>query len=242
MKYLCVLVFSAFYLVCSSQKLTSVDIVGGTDNAFRTLQSSSDNAIYSNIIEGRNSDETAKLNWRSGVHYNVSVAKNLYFKSGAQVSRFGYNGPELNGLKYPNQHDGDGGFDPDAYSGESSSVSFNYHYFFVEMPITVRYEIPAGKFSTFLELGAIPSAFLISQSTVSTDLGATNAVIPEADTRFNRLHVFSVVSVGVNYDATKAIQLFAQPILRYDLVALADAPIKEHLYSLGLEFGARRMF
>lgn len=243
MKYLFVFLFSAFSLVGYGQKLTSIDIVGGTDYAYRTMHLSIDEAIYTSIIERRNADETAKLNWRCGVTYNISVADNLYFKSGAHVSRFGYNGSALSaGLKFPNQHDGDGGFDPDAYSGESSSFSIDYHYFFVEMPMIARYEMPIGKFSTFLELGLVPSAFLISQSTVSTDLGATNDANPAVDTRFNRLHLFSLVSVGVNYDVTKAIQLFTQPVVRYDLVALSNARIKEHLYSLGLEFGARRMF
>jgi hypothetical protein len=55
---------------------------------------------------------------------------------------------------------------------------------------------------------------------------------------YNKLTALIHWGFGVNYIINEKFQLFTQPTMRYQIIS-PTSPIKEHLYSIGLELGAR---
>jgi len=96
------------------------------------------------------------------------------------------------------------------------------------------------KLIPFFELGVSPSIYLTTRVTSKTDIGDSTAFNKNNQTDFNQFHLVGYISMGLNYNLNENIQFFGQPIFRYHLTELVDAPIEEHFYVAGIEVGLRK--
>lgn len=220
-----------------SQFNRSIDVMGSLDYGYRTISTDAEEAITKLIVDKRNEKELPKLNWRIGVNFNQRLSNKFVLKTGLHLANDGYTTKKKD-LIYGSEFDEFGNYTPDPSLPRKSH--FVYNYWFAEIPLVGRFELNQKKFAPFVEAGILPSVYLTSRvRTVVDDESSTN-FIDETDIGYNRLHLSGNVAIGVNYSPNENIQLFGQPSLRYHFTSLVDAPIKEHLYSFGLELGLRK--
>jgi hypothetical protein len=216
------------------QAKSSVDFLAGLDYSYRHLRHSSDEPHLIYIINQRNSFEVSNYGWRAGFNYNKRIDEKYHLKTGLRFASVGYKTLKRDLLLTVEPEE------PDPHMPKERQ--FFYNYWFIEIPIAVRMELNEKKLSPFFEIGFSPSIYIISRKKTKTDIETEIHFQNESSLGLRKLHLVGFVSVGANYAISANIQLFAQPAFRYHLTSLFDAPIKGHLYSFGIEAGARRLF
>ena len=218
-----------------SQLKSSFDVVAGLDYSFRILNENSETPV----VPIRESNEKARIKARFGFNYNIQVNKKLFTKTGLRLASVGYLTKESSNLRWGSEHDGMGGFinDPNL----PDEVKLTKEYFFVEVPLAVRYQLSESKFSLFVEAGLSPNIYLTTRTKQDLEGEVTRVFSDNNVLGFTRLHIVGSASVGANYTLNDNWQIFGQPIARYHFTSLTRGnPVKENLYTLGLELGVRR--
>lgn len=202
---------------------SSIDIVAGLDKNY--LQNST--------------SEASNLGYRIGINYNKKLGEKLFLKLGLRGVHISYESFKRTGLLWGSEVEaglemGTGPiFDPTL----PHEVQYFYDYWFLEIPLAIRYELNKNRWSPFIETGLSPNLYLKSSFKEETDIGGRSF---NENERVNKIQLVASVSVGVNFAATESLQLFAQPIFRYHLTKLNDFANNEHLYNIGLEIGVRK--
>lgn len=233
MKLKTILFLLSLPILAFSQRNTSIDFITGIDYSYRSLSGNS-------IIEEIRSGETGKMNWRVGFNYNKRISEHLYIKAGLRFASVGYHGENRN-LRFGNEQDGTGTWIPDP--SLATELQVTYDYWFIEIPVVGRYEFNNRKISPFVEFGIAPSYYLTTRIHQVTNLEQeTNFQRGFGNSDYNKIHVVGVLAIGLNYTPNENFQFFAQPTFRYHFSTLVNTPLKEHLYNIGLELGARKFF
>ena len=110
-------------------------------------------------INAYNNIEMPKLNWHLGVNINKKVGSRWYVKSGLRLASMGYKDKKVSGLTWPSQHNGNGGFDPNATPG-ILEYQLSRDFWYLEIPLMCRYQFGNKKLHAFVEAGFSPSIFL----------------------------------------------------------------------------------
>jgi len=220
-----------------SQINSSIDFIAGLDYSYRNLSTSSDDAVVLGILENRDEKESGKINWRFGLNYNRKLANKIFFKTGLRLASVGFEGEKRTGLRWGSDVVG-GVFQPDP--NLPREVQLINDYWFLEIPVSIRYEITNKKLVPFFELGVSPSIYLTTRVTSKTDIDNTATFEKNNQDNFNQVHLVGFISMGLNYYLNENIQIFGQPIFRYHFTELVDAPIEEHFYVAGIEVGLRK--
>ncbi len=216
-----------------TQSNTSIDLIAGVDYSFRTLQASDE---YQFILDSRQ-QEAGKLNTRFGFNFNKKVADRWYLKTGLRLAGVGYTLRKLTNLRWPNEQDGNGMYVPDP--NLPHEIRFTEDYWFLELPVMARFELGQKRWTPFVEAGVLPSVYLKTRIGQYTDVGNSATFVREDIPGFNNFQMAGSVSFGMNYNLNQQIQFFGQPVFRYYFTKLTDKPVKEHLYSAGMELGCR---
>lgn len=211
-----------------AQSESSIDISFGVNNSFRTLNNTGDTEFINSIYELRQETEEKYVTLSFGIHYNKMITNNWHLRTGFRYTELGFEATVGNGLMWPSQHNGAGGFNPNLPSLEPQFGGMSANYSFLDVPIFLRKTFINKTWSPFFEFGIVPS-YLIQPS------------IEEVGFNFNKFQLAGILSGGVNY-TMKSFQVFFQPAFRYHITnTVKNATIKEHLYSGGLEIGIRKL-
>lgn len=233
-----------FFLVflsanCVAQKNSSIDLILSVDYSFRSIDE--DGGIGALIAEVREK-ENGIISWRGGFNFNRSLSERFILKTGLRFASLGYASESNDTLRFGNQHDGNGGFvDPDPTN--SSFVQIKDNYYFLEVPVMLRWEHQKRKrWNTFLEGGLSAMYYLTTRTMI--DFGEERSVDHNRFTQdnFNDLQIAANVAFGVNYTPNENWQIFGQPIFRYHLSKMfRETFINENLWSAGVEIGFRKI-
>ena len=222
-----------------SQLNSTIDFVSGVHYSYRNITTSSEDAMVIRIMENRDDKESGKLNWQIGLNYNRRIAKKIFLKTGLRLSTIGYKGEKIN-IKWASEYDNMGQWTPDP--NLMHELQIVHDYWFAEIPIIGRFEFTDKKLTPFFELGVSPSIYLTRKVKSIKDIGTDVRFENNTITNFNHLHFVGIISFGANYSINEKLQIFGQPILRYHLTKLGDAPIEEYLFQYGIEIGLRREY
>ncbi|MBK7426572.1 MAG: hypothetical protein IPI60_05850 [Saprospiraceae bacterium] len=219
-----------------TQMNSSWDIIAGVDYSNSILFAQRNTGLR-NVAGVMNDSQQGKLNWRLGGNYNMRVGSNAFFKTGIRLASVGYVYANDN-LTWGSEHNGMGGHSPDPDLPHSARFSFDY--WFIEIPVAFRFERGNDKFSTYFEAGVSPSIYILSRQIIKIDNDKTIRFSQGNQFhQFNIIHLVGTFAWGINYNISERVQLFAQPTLRFHLTPIADSPIEEYLYNVGLEMGTR---
>ena len=224
-KLLLLLAFITPQLIFAQQK-SSIDITAGVNYAYRTLNTTSDNGFTNIIFYARQDREEAMINWTVGVHYNKQFSNAWYGRTGLRFTNIGYNQFPIDEQEWPSQNN-NGMFDPTIENPDARDIIVDYY--LLEIPILVGRQFCSKKWAPFIEVGISPSYIV----------GNSQDIFASAFTR--NFQVVGIVSGGLNY-TQNSFQFFAQPAFRFHLTGIDadDPPIKEHLFSGGIEVGVRK--
>ena len=157
-------------------------------------------------------------------------------KSGVRLASVGYKDKKLNDVRWPSE------IGPEGYVNDPTlpnEMQVFTDYWFIEIPLAVRYEFSSPKLSPFIELGISPSYYLTTRTKTETELYTNVDSNRGFNSDFSNVHMVGVASVGVNYNINSKFQFFGQATFRRHFTRLVEAPVSEHLYNYGTEFGVR---
>jgi Outer membrane protein beta-barrel domain len=222
-----------------AQFKSSLELISGADMTYRTAQTSVDSLQF--VIKSRNTNEKPRMNWRFGLNYHVQITERFGLKTGLRYATAGYLLSKQNDLRWPSQHNQNGGYDPNL-PGEGKDVSLWFRYSFIEIPVAVRYQLNAPsatrRFSSYLEGGIAPNLYRSTKFVSKLDDQKSSNTISESSVQ--KLHWVAQISYGLTYQFKNADALFFQPIARFHLNKTKNAAVQEHLYSFGVELGYRK--
>ncbi len=219
-------------MVLPAQSKTTIDLMVGVE--YNWLE----DYVRFNPNIGRPSGE---YNPRLGLNINHRVAPQLWLKSGIRLAMIGEKWPKT-ALRWGNQHDGEGGFNPDYTDPDLPSESqFFNTYWYLEIPVAGRWEFSTGgRVTPFVELGVSPHIYLTTQSRFVSNLYSNSDFHYDEQKSFNHLSVAGTLSVGTNISLADHWMVFVQPIFRYHFSRLYSLPTSPRMLIGGAEFGVRR--
>lgn len=217
----------------SGQSNSTIDAIGGLDYSFRTIRYAGDDPFVGTALTSyRKIDEKPKFTYRAGFNYNHRFFRNLWLKTGVRYASVGYYLKKDEQLIWESEIVS-GVYDPTL----PHRLTFSQYFQFIEVPLGARLEIPAGKWSFFVEGGAGFNFYLNTRSVIKLDNDTKTSTVQTS--HINRVSTALYGSVGVQYQVSNRYSIFAQPIFRYHLTRLTYDLVTEHLYNTGLEAGIR---
>jgi len=227
------LLFFAFPFCTSAQKvaLFSFDIGVTASENFYLTQDQRD--IFLNNLPVLNNSTFKKANYNLALHYERNIVKNIFLKAGIELASHGYKLERREGIRWPDEYDGNGGFqlNPDyihEFTPKINELS-------LIVPLSLRYEIPIGTLTPYVEGG-----FAVGVKTFRS----TNS-ITETEIKVNRTSIwnefasFANIGIGINYQHTEKMIFYLQPTAQWELIDTQEVGPHEYFYSLGARLGTR---
>ncbi len=112
-------------------------------------------------------------------------------------------------------------------------IKYNFH--FLEIPLRINYRISDKKFFSYLTTGLSVNFFLgdKSKSWIHNENGEDVQLKGNSGIRdFNTVRVGIIGGLGLGYRISSKTNLRFEPLFRYSLTPLADAPVKQYNYSI----------
>ncbi|MDF1695857.1 MAG: outer membrane beta-barrel protein [Saprospiraceae bacterium] len=163
-----------------------------------------------------------KMNYGVGTQLGVMIFKRMYLETGVGWNQIGYK-ETFEDLRNANR------------KGHKSS---DHRY--IDIPLSLRYELSPGKFSFYGHVGASALYYLNTKTTWQRVPMVAN-VGQDVYLERNRWRIAIHVGIGLNYTISPAFQLFAQHTIQY-LPDIEFRPVFEHqLKTFGVEVGCRKI-
>ncbi len=232
MKHLLILglVFLSLPMLGQKSKQANKITIGFTfspDYSFRTLKNDDGGSAADLVINTRNDIEKAKFGYTSGLRVTFNFSHLISFETGVQYSNKGYKTIEQQLIYFP----------PDPGSPDRATTIYSYQY--IGIPLKAKFAFGKSK-ARFVTSAGFITNFLINvkQSINLKYADGTKEKKNQASTsRFNKVDISPLVSIGVDYKISDKIHLSAEPIFRFGLIKTQNAPVKENLWSAGLVLG-----
>lgn len=224
MKNLLIFCISTFPFLTIGQTISHIGVMGGLDFTYRVLN----NKYYNN--------EIGKLNYRFGVNYDLKISKRFWLETGLRFSSLGYN-TKKKFLMYGGEYDVNTGiWSPDPSLPHEFQIGNDY--FFLEIPINLKYQLGKNKWNPFLLIGISPNIYLTTKTTEITEL-YTKSYTDRSPLIKNITYSVNI-GFGFDYSLSEKYQLFVQPSFRYHFTKLNNGYKAEYLYSYGIELGVKK--
>lgn len=206
-----------------SQSNFTIDIYSGVDVSWRNLSSS--DVSNNREIEERDTIEQSRVNPKIGLGLNKRLNQNLWIRFGVGFQNAGYVGRIVE--------------NPISIGGISTldRIVTQYDYWLLNLPLSLRYEIPKNNWSLYIE-GRLSPTILFKKGTRITEFPTRE--FTESSERFSRVLPTIMLLPGFNYKAPNHSEIFVQLNGRYSFRSIVDEPVEEFLKGLGLEIGFRK--
>jgi hypothetical protein len=234
MKNLILFCFLAFPFLMFSQSRSSLDFTISPDLTYRILKFDVNNPLEKMIVETNDKREKMDINLHLGFHFNHKLSSKIWLKTGLELAKIGRK-RVIENLQWGNQND-NGTFNPNIIIDPNlpNSVTTYNGYYLINLPIIMRYEFSTNRVVPYFEVGFVPAYQLSNYSKSVFDKGNPTS----SNNSFNKMTALIHWGFGANYTVNEKFQFFVQPTIRYQIISPTE-PIKEHLYTIGIELGAR---
>jgi len=121
---------------------------------------------------------------------------------------------------------------------EASMYSYNFHYYYLDVPIKADYFLVNKKLRFYITAGLSADFFLGQTTTLISDYNHSRVrTNSKGDPGFSSVNMGFLAGLGIRYPVGKRTDLVAEPVYRRSITAINSAPIKGYLYSAGLTLG-----
>ena len=226
-------------LVLFSQNNSSIDLIIGGDYSNHLRWQKDHEILHTFPLEDLNEEKKGKSNFRAGINYNFPISKKIFLKTGFRIISVGYS----TNLNY-----NDGGqiivtpTSIENYINDSYKLKkkYIYDYWFIEIPIVLRYELGDKIFVPFIEVGISPNLYITTRHQEIKGNENNIEFRRNKSDQFNKVQMVASISAGVNYNYSSKIVIFGQPTFRFHLTDLTKSEYSnEYLYNFGIETGIR---
>jgi Outer membrane protein beta-barrel domain len=187
-----------------------------------------DKNIYNDyIIVSRNEKENSSFNYDIGATICYLLNEKINIETGIQYTKKGYSfknqylvfeNPTGNDLVYAN-----------------GKYNFNY----LDFPFKINIEFGKKRIAFAAGIGFMANALIgNNQKLYVTYADGRNEIrTVKNDFEFRKFNISSIFSAGINCKINNKSNLKIAPTFQYGIVSIIDAPIKEYLWNVGVNFG-----
>ena len=228
MKIVITIISLFFYLMLSSQtpdslktKKHSVGVSFSPDYCFRKLTS---NPSSEWIKDGLDTLEVGKIGYTTGLNYTFRLSKRIGISTGVLLSNKGEKTKKT-------------------FSSQPSIFNYNNQYYYLDIPLTVKYNIINKTLKLFVSAGISSNIFLVKKTTQITGYTNDDVKINYYDKDgLSKVNLAILAGFGIEYPITKKWDLKIEPIFRRSITPIANTPVKKYLYSIGINIGLSTSF
>ncbi|MFA7273859.1 MAG: outer membrane beta-barrel protein [Crocinitomicaceae bacterium] len=119
-------------------------------------------------------------------------------------------------------------------------VDFQNRFNYLEIPVRVNYLLIKNKFFGYITAGASLNVFLNDQAKSWLTFDSGYKEVQTAPTGYlfiNKSTISLIGGFGIGYHLSDKLNIRFEPLFRYSLTPVAEAPIKQHNYSVGGQVG-----
>jgi hypothetical protein len=202
------------------------------DLCYRKLSNGSGDPTIDGIIAARNKSEHLKLGFTTGLNVKYQFNEVVSFETGLMYSNKGYK------LRTDNIIFGDQ-VDPGHTPSAGGQFRVRYNYKYLDLPLKINIAFAREEtYSFYFTAGVVVNVFL-EQKNVSTFTSPNQPkqVTSSGGELFqtnNSLNISPFIGPGVRFGLGKRLHMQVEPLFRYGLLPLYNAPIKGYLWNWGL--------
>lgn len=198
------------------------------DVCYRTLKNMDGEYDTDLNIITHNSIEIPKIGFTGGINVAINFTRFFGIETGIHYSDKGYQTKVLE-LTPPG-----GGPDPSA----PDKIRYNYHFHYIDIPLKFYFTVGKKKVR-FLATGGITTNIFIDETQTITRFYTTRTESETTDTEFdyNRINLSPTIGLGIDYKINQRMNLRIEPVFRYGILKIIDAPMTGYLYNAGLNIG-----
>jgi len=212
----------------TSFKRWAVGYTVSPDYCYRILTSDgSANSIF--IVSNRNGNEIPQYGITSGFNVCYFFKKHFSIETGINYSNSGYRTKDFSDFIY------NGPPDP----AIPTKIKFIYNYNYIDIPLKANVIIGKKKLRFIASAGIITN-FLLFRKDIQIAEYSDGAIItsyPKPQTGFNFVNLTLLMSAGTDINLSEKFNLRIEPTYRYSLGIKNTSPVKENLWSAGLNLG-----
>jgi hypothetical protein len=205
------------------ERLFSVGLTYSPNYSYRHLSYGSESE---SLVKWRERYEEPSFGFNAGIAAQYRFGKRFEVVLGVQYSEQGSAFREIELISIEGTQLG-------SYDSE---FVFSY----IEVPLRANYHVLDRKVFAYVTLGASANFFQSDevQSTVTWNDGDTEESTSATDiVNFNQIAYALIGGFGVGTSLHERWEIRLEPIFRYSITPVADAPIDQHNYSIGGQFG-----
>lgn len=194
---------------------------------FRTLKNNDGNAATSLLINNRNNKEIGKFGYSAGLNLCINISNHLAFETGIQYSNKGYKTKNEDLIFLPP--------DPNA----PTRAKFIYAFQYMGIPVKANFSFGKNKVRFITGLGFATNILINQKNSSIAEYadGRKEKKSQSSTSNYKKLDISPLISIGIDYKINNQVHFKAEPTFSYGLLKTVDAPVKEHLWSAGLNMG-----
>ncbi|HTB07452.1 MAG TPA: outer membrane beta-barrel protein [Bacteroidia bacterium] len=216
----------------AKQSRLSIGILFSPEYSYRTI-SPDQSASSQEITTSRNSTEIYRITYSAGIICVYQLNKKITLSIGTEYSDKGYKTKSSTLFLYnPTINPRTG----TVSSSSTGTATFIYHYYYIDIPIKASYYFIAKRVKIYVSLGLSTNINLSDYNTATLDYsdGTTTSSTEKTNNGFSTINLQAIAGVGTRYDLSRKLYIMVEPTFNYSINSIVQAPIREYLYSFGL--------
>jgi Outer membrane protein beta-barrel domain len=206
----------------------SIGISFSPDYCYRFLNS---RGLNSWVADSRDTSEIPKFGYTVGVNVAWRINNRICIEAGLLYSDQSYQ------TKNCTLFDLNTSGKPDTLFPAISKST--YHYIYLDIPVKVNYYLLIKRAKLYITGGISLNIFLAQKSTLKIDFkdDQTKTYNSTITSGLTKINLAAIAGFGFSYDVTKRIYFKIEPVFRCSITPIVQAPLREYLYSIGLNTG-----
>jgi opacity protein-like surface antigen len=206
----------------------SIGVTFSPDYGYRVLNTSKSDSW---IADSRDTLEIPKFGYTAGVNLALRITKRISIEAGLQYSDKCYQTKNITLVAIT----------PSGKPDTTAPVKakFTYHYIYLDIPIKINYYLLTHRAKLYLTAGVSPGILLglKTKATMKYRDGHSETNKSSTSSDLRTISLTAIAGLGFSYDVTNRIYFKIEPVGRCSMIPIVAAPIKEYLYSIGVNVG-----
>ena len=191
------------------------------DYNYRTIKST--DKVPDPGFESWENKQIGKFGYTTGLFLLFKYSDKLELETGLQYSNKGYQSKQMDLFFETNPL-------------LPAKATFHYSYQYLGIPVKLNMLFGEGDVRFISGIGFTTNFLLNVQNRNNFEYsdGKKETTKSKGTDGFNKIDISPMISFGIDYKLTNAINLRAEPTFRYGIIKTKDSPIKENLWNAGV--------
>ncbi|MCF8302195.1 MAG: PorT family protein [Bacteroidales bacterium] len=204
------------------------------DYTYRILEG--DGEIPKSLIPMLDSLESPRFGYTAGIGLEIPINPKFALTTGIALSDKGEKYKQSSFVI----------MEPDSLLEDLHRVEIIHHYYFIEIPANIQYNLLTGNKLSLYVKGGLSFNFFVNHNQSITYFykdGSEEEFSNDPDNKgFSTLSFGAIAAIGVRYQLTPQFELMAEPIFKHHFTSISETDLKQYPYSIGVNVGVAYEF